>query len=554
MSWQGAGPVGLLTKKAGGAMPHQKIRLSGLLVIILFSSSLLWACGDSGPTYTLKLATTAPAASPDAASSPAPTAVNSATSSDTGSQPTSTPVIINTPRASTTTTAPTTSAARSTAGSTTVASSTVRPTATPRPTLQVPQGYAGKLALLGTDNALYIVRFDGSQPVVALGSATAPPSATQDGEVIEWPTWSKDGSKLAALSLNIKSGQVDSTDIVVTDGAGKNPVKVQEGDAAPPVFISWSPDGSLLSVLGHGSGSSSLLELHLLDTSKASAATKPADRKVAEGTSVYTGWSPDSQQLLIHTSTSTNTSALALLAAKDSQAQPAALKVNPSLFRSPAFSADGSRRAFSVTNGSTKNEDIVLQDKDGNDAGKIDSGGTGATFNWSPVDTKLAFSVANASNQGLYKGISLLEVDPKAPASTPLTATQVVNEDVAAFFWSPDGKKLAYITVNDTGSMLIWKVYDLGTKKSTAITEWFPSENWGQLISFFDQYAQSNSIWSPDSKALVFAGLSNEDYTALNQSGATDNLQPMVYVLPVDGANAGKAQAIGYGSLAFWSK
>ncbi len=522
-------------------MPHKTWRLSGLLVLILTCTFLLWACGDSGPTYTLTLATPSAPASAAAALTGAATAASNA-----GVEPTSTPVIINTPAAVTraTTPAPTSAAATSTAAKATV---------TPR-AIQAPQGFTGKLAMVGPDNALYITKFDGSPPVVALGSAAAPPSATQDGEVIEWPTWSKDGTKLAAMSLNIKSGQIDTTDVVVTDGDGKNPVKVQEGAPAPPVFISWSPDGNLLSVLARSSASSALLQLNLVDTSKTAATPKPAARKVAEGAAVYTGWSPDSQQLLIHSSTTGNNSVLALLAAKDTQAQPTALKVTPSLFRSPAFSADGSRRAFAVTNSSTGNEDIVLQDKDGNDAGKLDSGGKTASFGWSPAETKLAFSIANPTSQGLYKGIMLLEVNPKAPSTTPLKATQIVSDDVAAFFWSPDGKKLAYITINEVGDMLVWKMYDLDTNKSSTITQWFPSETWGQLINFFDQYAQTNSIWSPDSKALVFAGLSAEDYTAATQSNSTDSLQPLVYILPVAGTNAGKGLPVGFGSMAFWSK
>jgi TolB protein len=528
-------------------MPHKPFRLSGLLVLILMGISLLGACGDSGPTYSLTLATPSASASANGSPGAAATTAAATTGSDGGAAPTSTPVIINTPAAATTaaaTVAPT---------GATATSPTPRATATPR-AFQSPQGFTGKLALLGPDNALYIAKFDGSQPVVVLGSATAPASATQDGEVIQWPTWSKDGTRLAAMSLNIKSGQVDTADIVVTDGDGKNPVKVRQGVTAPPVFISWSPDGNLLSVLGRDSSSSTVLALHLLDTSKNLATTKPADRKVAEGAAVYTGWSPDSQQLLIHTSTSANDSALALLAAKDSQAQPTALKVTPSLFRSPAFSADGLRRAFAVINSPTGNEDVVLQDKDGNDAGKLDSGGKNASFSWSPADDKLAFSIANTTSQGLYKGIMVLEVDPKAPSTTLLKATQVVSDDVAAFFWSPDGKKLAYVTLNEAGDMLVWKMYDFDSKKNSTITEWFPSETWGQLINFFDQYAQTNSIWSPDSKALVFAGLSAEDYTAATESNSADSLQPQVYILPVDGTNAGKALAVGYGSLAFWSK
>jgi TolB protein len=408
--------------------------------------------------------------------------------------------------------------------------------------------------MLGADNALYITRFDGSQPVVAMGNAGTVATQNQDGMIIQWPTWSKDGSKLAAISLNIKGGQVENSDVIVTNGDGKNPVKVQEAIPSPPIFISWSPDSSLLSVLVRGSGQNTPLELRLLDTGANLNAAKASQRKVAEGAAVYTGWSPDSQQLLIHSSTTAADSALSLLTAKDSQAQPTALKVTPSLFRTPAFSADGTRLAFAVSNNQSGNEDIYLQDKTGKDAGKLDTGGKGASFNWSPVDSKLAFSHMVEGSQGLYKGISLAEIDPKAPPATAPKTSVLVDEEIAAFFWSPDGTKIAYVTLNETGNLLAWKVYDLGTKKSSAIADWYPSDIWIQLINFFDQYAQSNSIWAPDSKTLVFGGLSKEDVTALSQASTQSDIPPKIYLLQVDGSNAGKAQEVAYGSLAFWSK
>lgn len=534
-------------------MPHRKISFPGLLLIpFLIGGLLLSACGDDSNSRVLTLASPGPSEKPvgsPGTAVPAGTTTASSTTSEAGAAATSTPAIVKT--ASAATAAATTRAAATSAPAKT---STPRPTVTPRAAIKPPQGLPGKLALLGPGSALYITKFDGSQPVVVLGSATAPPSQTQDGTVVQWPTWSKDGTKLAAIGLNIKGGQMAGSDVIVTNGDGKNPVKVQEGAPNPPVFISWSPDGNLLSVLVSGGTTNTPLELRLLDTSKSLAAAKASQRKVAEGTAVYTGWSPDSQQLLIHSSTTVTDSALALLAAKDTQAQPTAFKVTPSLFRSPAFSADGTRLAFAVSNSQTNNEDIYLQDKTGKDAGKLDAGGKRVSFSWSPAESKLAFSYAIAGSQGLYKGISLAEIDPKVTPTAALKANLLVDEDITAFFWSPDGKKLAYVTLNDTADMLSWKVYDLDAKKSTPITEWFPSDIWGQLLTFFDQYAQSNSIWSPDSKSLVFAGLSKEDYTALTQAAPSENIQPIVYVLPVDGANVGKPQPVGFGSLAFWSK
>lgn len=531
-------------------MPQRKFRSSSLLLIpVLIGSLLLSACGDDSNNRVLTLASPNSAGTSAGATTAASTTAPGATTASATTAPadvgaTATPAIINTSAAATTVRATTAPAV----------TPTPRATPTPRPTLTPPQGLPGKLALLGPDNALYIQKFDGSKPVVALGNPAAPPSQTQDGTVAQWPTWSKDGSKLAVTGVNIKGGQVDNADIIVTEADGKNPIKVSEGTATPPVFISWSPDGNQLSVLIKGTGGTSApLELRLLDT-KTLAAAKASQRKVAEGAAVYTGWSPDSQQLLIHASTSATDSALTLLSAKDTAAQPTALKVTPSLFRSPAFSSEGSRLAFAVTNSTSGNEDIYLQDKSGKDFGKLDSGGKGVSFSWSPADPRLAFSSVLEGSQGLYKGISVLDVDLKATSAGTLTATKLVTDDVAAFFWSPDGKKLAYVGLNDGGDMLVWNVYDLDTKKTTNLGEWFPSDIWGQLISFFDQYAQSNSIWSPDSKALVFAGLSKADYATVTSSPAGQNVSPEVYVLPVEGANAGKPQAVGYGSLAFWSK
>jgi Tol biopolymer transport system component len=338
---------------------------------------------------------------------------------------------------------------------------------------------------------------------------------------------------------------------VVTVGAdGKNPSKVLSNNPNQPVFLSWSPDGNQISVLLSGANQ---LELDLVE---ASAGASAAPRKVAEGNAIYTGWSPDSQQLLIHATGSTaSSSTLALLAAKDAKAQAVPVKVSPSSFRSPAFSGDGTRLAFAVLNAQTGSDEIFVHDKSGTSIGSIEVGGTGASFNWSPAGNKLAHTYQLSNSQGLfYKGIALSELDVNPPTNGKLTATQIVNEPVAGFFWSPNGKKLAYITLNSDQSLLVWKVYDLDTKKSTTLTEWLPSQTWLQLIRYFDQYAQTNSIWAPDSKTLVFSGFSKDEAAALSTNQSSDDPIPTVYLMPVEGADTGKLIPVAPGNLAFWAK
>jgi len=121
---------------------------------------------------------------------------------------------------------------------------------------------------------------------------------------------------------------------------------------------------------------------------------------------------------------------------------------------------------------------------------------------------------------------------------------------VLAFFWSPDGKKLAYLNLNADESRAVWNTYDLDTRKSTKLAEWFPTNNLIQIINYFDQYAQSDSIWSPDSKAIVFTGWTNSTVSADGKAEGP----ALVYVMPTEGSKAGQAQAIAIGSLAFWAK
>ena len=71
------------------------------------------------------------------------------------------------------------------------------------------------------------------------------------------------------------------------------------------------------------------------------------------------------------------------------------------------------------------------------------------------------------------------------------------------------------------------------------------------MFQFFDQYAYSHSIWSPDSGSLVFAGRLVDDATA---ASAHYNLAQQESHIIVVGTNPEPlTQIIADGTLAFWS-
>ena len=98
--------------------------------------------------------------------------------------------------------------------------------------------------------------------------------------------------------------------------------------------------------------------------------------------------------------------------------------------------------------------------------------------------------------------------------------------DVLAFFWSPDGTRLAVVTIDDflgplpeasTGRrakpilqdappdvILTWWLVDAATGEATERDQFLPTPQEFYIFQFFDQYAHSHRVWSPDSRYIVY--------------------------------------------------
>ncbi|HEY4606592.1 MAG TPA: hypothetical protein VIH55_03000, partial [Acidimicrobiia bacterium] len=82
---------------------------------------------------------------------------------------------------------------------------------------------------------------------------------------------------------------------------------------------------------------------------------------------------------------------------------------------------------------------------------------------------------------------------------------EVTDDPSIGFFWSPDGEALLVLV--PTGGLaevrpLVWS--DGRTRELTAIA---PQPSFvSDVLRFFDQYAQSLQLWSPDSSAIALVG------------------------------------------------
>ncbi len=81
----------------------------------------------------------------------------------------------------------------------------------------------------------------------------------------------------------------------------------------------------------------------------------------------------------------------------------------------------------------------------------------------------------------------------------------VTTEPTAMFQWDPTGERLLYAEASlEVG--LTWSIWDDGER--TELAGYRPNPQWiGELIPFFDQYAQSVQFWSASGEFVAFPAL-----------------------------------------------
>ncbi|HEY5579342.1 MAG TPA: hypothetical protein VIL12_06625, partial [Acidimicrobiia bacterium] len=283
-----------------------------------------------------------------------------------------------------------------------------------------------------------------------------------------------------------------------------------------------------LAALGSGEAT---LELWLIDLDEEPAAA------TAEGSPFYFSWSPDGQRIVTHVGNET-------LSVLTLDGTAAVLSEESSGYQAPGWStrdqlahvAAGRQTLAALTPVAQADSGfrLVLVDASGAEVQLLHGFQGAASFSFSPDGRSLAYSVTpleERARTGVNFG-PLVVVDLDT-----LESIRVSSDPVVLYQWSPSGDSLllAAVVVEGSTRELHWRVW------SPDGTEDFGSfiptgEFSAAYLPFWDQYAQSVRLWSPDGRAFV--------YTAVDAS--TDFV--MVQMLSED-----LPRRLTQGSVAFWS-
>lgn len=353
-----------------------------------------------------------------------------------------------------------------------------------------------RIAVQASDGNLYTVRPDGTDRV---------PLTQESAElrIYRQPTWSPDGARVAWVEVEGSETGLSSA-LVTSRPDGSAPTRADTGDS-PPFYLSWSPDGTRIAALGSADRG---LALRGIDVTGGAASIV-----IAQAQPLYFAWSPDSARLVAHL----NGETVSLLTLDGEETE---LDGESAPFGAPDWMADGA--AFVYAQQVAGAQKLVLADPSGVTLRDLAGFDGTVTFSLSPDGERVAF-------------IDSTEMVPTAAlgplALAPLSgnpAPQVIDDGpVLAFFWSPQGDKIAYLTPGDHSEQgpraslsptlevdhlnlwLQWHVWD--GERSYELAQFRPSDTFlVDYLRFFDQYARSMTPWAPDGSAFVYAGDSED--------------------------------------------
>lgn len=404
------------------------------------------------------------------------------------------------------------------------------------PLLSTLERKSGLIAYVGIDGNLYVSDQAGGKKTQLTTDATDPLDPPAEVITYQLPTWSADGNQLAFMGMSGTSEDVSGR-ILVANIESEDVNEIFSSKTEFPFFLLWSPDDSNISFLSTSASGQTLI---LQSTPAAGGGESTI---IDTGSPYYWSWAPSGRVLITHSGGAENSTSpehLAFIRLQEADIIESSLDLTPAAFQAPAWSPDGSVIALTRTE-DDKNE-VILTDDTGKYLKTLGSFTLNTALGWSSDSKKVAFIDGVQTMQaGVIGELNVVDTESDEKVSA--------GENVIAFFWSPDAKRIAYfvpfLTTPEEGSaqakeqlFLQLNMLDVETGESKELFTYRPTQQFATLLPYFDQYHQSNTIWSPDNNNLVLTFLDNEGNPGIAIVAASGQLEPRL---------------LDEGFLAFWS-
>ncbi|HLF90914.1 MAG TPA: hypothetical protein VI451_18370 [Anaerolineales bacterium] len=397
------------------------------------------------------------------------------------------------------------------------------------PLLKIFERKSGRILYLGLDGNLYTINQAGEDEIPITSDANSDTSSPKYGGYLRF-AWAPDSEKIAYVGFNREKVFVKT---VKPDGS--DPVENFSSMEEIPIYLYWTPDSQYISFLANHIASSNLSLLY----AKADGSSAPAI--IGTGQPYFWVWEPGTAtRFLAHVGTEEESGRLVMISTDTDRERE--FQLNPAVFQAPSWSPDGNSLMMAISERTSDNF-LVVTNLQGVIQNRIAQIGDSAAFGWSP-DGKWVSYITSERERGSALGTLTIRnlSDPEKSFSTG-------SSFVFAYFWAPDSKNLVYFTLElaDSGSETQSEpvpavgLYKLDSKSGEIKNLMFfiPTQQFLEMLQYFDQYQHSATIWSPDSENVVISAL------------AADGKSAVIVVVPASGNL--QPRPISEGLMAFWS-
>lgn len=360
-----------------------------------------------------------------------------------------------------------------------------------------------KIAYIGEDHNVYTINADGD-------NRTALTTDADTRRHYQWPIWSTDG-RLAYFCCDTLVARELLLQVFISASSTAPGKLIYDAQDESHTYAYWSPENCAesancrdLAVLVSQAGAPFKVEI-IRDSG-----ISPSSQSVGQASPYYFSWNPEGTQLL-RQQNGTLVNTFDVLEGENLDA----LSDEAGLFQAPQWSPVDDRLLYAVRNENNRSDLVISQA--GEESIVLPNIDGLVAFNWSPDGQFIAYRVLSRDGVGALNVIN---------AQTEEIVATSATESVIAFFWSPDSQKLAYITPSDlpgtfsasfqqNDPQLTWAVLDVTNGLTRPYADFSPTQELVYLLTYFDQFAQSHQLWSPDSTQLVYAETLDDDSTSI---------------------------------------
>jgi TolB protein len=342
-----------------------------------------------------------------------------------------------------------------------------------------------------------------------------------------WPTWLGDGDALAVSTIGAGGGEESRARLLRLALDGSVPLELLRDSAGTPLvgprtphYVNPSPDGRHLLALVPGQQT---LRLLFVD-----AHGRGPAQPLASGAPLFSAWSPRGDSLLIH---SGGELSIVDLASAPSSRRLAANHVG---YRVPAWSPSGDEFAVSVPIG--RRASLEVWDREGVAQRSLGPSWNGAAIAWSPDGTTIAQAAQLPGDGSRFGHLQLVPASGGSPR-------EPYRGSFLQMLWSPDGAHLALLVPGAHEGSVGWLILERAGERVRRFAPFDPSAEFGLYTTFFDQYALSHRLWSPDGLAILACGRGFAD------GPPREFLSSCVYVCDL---NSGTMDMLTAGAIAFY--